>query len=493
MLSLHKNQSILKTFTQSLKRFPLQPGDKIVVAVSGGADSICLLHLLRQLAFSRAFTLHVAHLNHGFRPEASQEADFVRRRCEKWNIPITLSALPVPRICEEQRLSKQEGARQVRYAFLKEVAKEVGARWVALGHTADDQAETFLIRLLRGAGSQGLGAIPRMRDGMIIRPLLMISREQILNELSREEIAFIEDPSNQQDVYLRNRIRHRLLPLLEEYNPKMKEALFREAELLQEENDFLNHYMEALLPGLGIERNKGEIAFDLERLKSLHPALQRRIVRWGLDQLYPGLKGIGFKHIETILTKALPGPTGKVYSFPRRFRIEKGYTRLFLRTTASEEEQAEASLRLLPSEVSLSPSPSPIDLPQWGLRLTLSLHRNGEVPFSFSSCAASFDFDRISTPLTLRVWRPGDSFVPTGMGGGRKKLQDLFIDAKIPKSRRASIPVLTCSEGILWVVGLRLDDRFLATEKTKEVLTIKAQALDRSGFPSRVKPFPRER
>ena len=495
MLSV-RNQPVVKTFAQSLQRFPLQPGDKIVVAVSGGADSVCLLHLLRQLSTRRAFTLHVAHLNHGFRPEASREADFVQRLCENWGIPATLSSLPVPRICKEQHLSKQEGARQVRYAFLKEVALAVGARWIALGHTADDQAETFLMRLLRGAGSHGLGAIPqmrKMREGRIIRPLLVISREQILDELSRERIPFIEDPSNQQEVYLRNRIRHRLLPLLEEFNPKVKEALFREAELLQEENDFLNRHAEALLPNLGIERDEEGISFDLERLNSLHPALRRRVVRWGLDQLHPGLKGIEYKHIEAILTEAIPGPAGKIYSLPHQLRIEKGYTRLSFRKSALKEAQPEAPEPSLPSEVALSPSPRPIELPQWGLRLTLTLRQDREAPLVFSSCAASFDFDRISPSLTLRGWRPGDFFVPTGMGGKHKKIQDLFVDAKIPRSQRASVPILTCSEGILWVVGLRLDDRFLATEKTREVLTIEAQALDRSAFPSRMKPFPRGR
>lgn len=488
MLSVPKNRSVLKSFTQSLRRFPLRPEDKIVVGVSGGADSVCLLHLLRQLSSRCQLTLHVAHLNHRFRPEAEQEADFVKRLCEDWGIPMTVSSLPVPRICKERRLSKQEGAREVRYAFLKEVAGAVGARWIALGHTADDQAETFLMRLLRGAGSQGLGAIPRLREGMIIRPLLVISRKQILDELSREQISYMEDPSNQQEIYLRNRVRHRLLPLLGEYNPKVKEVLLREAELLQEENDFLTRYTEELIPRLVVEKEKASVSFDLEPLRSIHPALQRRIVRWGLDQLHPGLKGIGFDHIETVLLKALAGRTGKVYPLPHHLWVEKGYTQLVLRKSPLKEETAAS--RSSPPEVILFPSPVPIDLPEWGLRLSVSLHRKRENRSVFSTCAASLDFDRISNPLTLRGWRPGDSFVPTGMGGKHKKLQDLFVDAKVPKSKRASIPLLTCPEGILWVIGLRTDDRFRATEKTKKVLIVEAYALDRPASPPGVTLFP---
>lgn len=489
MLSARRNRSILKIFTQHFRKFPRQPGDKIVVGVSGGADSVCLLHLLRQLSSRHQFTLHVAHLNHGFRPEAAQEAAFVQRLCDQWGVPATLSSLPVPRICKERHLSKQEGAREVRYAFLKEVAGATGARWIALGHTADDQAETFLMRLLRGAGPQGLGAIPRMRDGMIIRPLLSISRKQIVDELSREQIPFIEDPSNEQEIYLRNRVRHRLLPLLEEYNPKVKEAFYRESELLQEENDFLTRYTEEMIPHLGVEKKKRSVSFDLERLRSLHPALQRRIVRWGLDQLHPGLKGIGFHHIETVLLKALAGRTGKRYPLPHHLSVEKGYTELVLRKNPLKEEQA-ASFQSARPETILFPSPDPIDLPEWGLRLSVSLHRNRENRPAFSTCAASFDFDRISNPLTLRRWRAGDYFVPTGMGGKHKKLQDLFVDAKVPKSQRASIPLLTCPEGILWVVGLRIDDRFRATEKSKEVLIVEAHALDRPASLPGVKPLP---
>jgi len=479
MLSARKYAPILKTFAQALRQFPLQPGDKIIVGLSGGADSVCLLHLLRQLSSPPPFRLHVAHLNHGFRPEAAQEAAFVQRLCDQWGVPATLSSLPVPRICKERHLSKQEGAREVRYAFLKEVAGATGARWIALGHTADDQAETFLMRLLRGAGSQGLGAIPRMRDGMIIRPLLSISRKQIVDELSREQIPFIEDPSNEQEIYLRNRVRHRLLPLLEEYNPKVKETLIREAALLQEENDFLTRYMDEIIPRLGIEKEAGIVSVDLKQLRSLHPALQRRVIRWGLGQLRPGLKGVGSRHIETAL-KALDGQTGKSHPLPDRLQVEKGYTKLFLKRSAAEEKQAKTCLSSLSSrpEVVLHPSPDPIDLPEWGLRLTVSRHRNREGLPVFSACVASFDFDRISNPLTLRGWRSGDSFVPTGMRGKHKKLQDLFVDAKIPKAQRASIPLLTCPEGILWVIGLRIDGRFRATDKSKEILIVEAQAPD---------------
>ena len=476
---LPHRESRVKAFTESIGQFPLKPKDKIVVAVSGGADSVCLLHLLRGWAARSHVSLHVAHLNHSFRPEADEEARFVEELSSDWNIPVTSLKLPVPQFCREKGLSKQDGARIVRYRFLKEVAQQVGARWIALGHTADDQAETFLMRMLRGSGSRGLGGIPRMREGSIIRPLLQVTRKEILAELLREKIPFMEDPSNLKPVYLRNRIRHALLPVLEEYNPQIKEAFRRETELLQDENDFMHHALMALIPKLRIEATGSSVRFDVAEVQSLHPALQRRLLRWGIDQLGTGLKEIGFQHIETIRSKVLCGPTGKVRTLPHSLTVQKRYSDLLL-------ERADHGKDRLPPEDPIAPSvelPFPekegvnskigIDLPFWGLKVSASL-RSGSHP-SFSPCTASFDFDRISLPLFFRTWQPGDAFMPTGMKGRHKKLQDFFIDAKIAKSERRRKALLVSAEGILWVVGLRTDERFRVTERTKRTLVMEIQ------------------
>ena len=472
---------LAKAFRESIGQFPLKPGDKMVVAVSGGADSVCLLHLLRKWGAARAVSLHVAHLNHSFRPEADQEARFVENLSSGWEIPFTSLKLPVPQLCKEKGLSKQEGARAIRYQFLKEVAQSVGARWMALGHTADDQAETFLMRTLRGAGAQGLSAIPPMREGCIIRPLLKITRQEILSELSREDIPFMEDPSNLQPVYLRNRIRHELLPMLERYNPQIKEALCRETALLQDENDFIHQHLLSLIPGLNIRTTERSVLFDVAPLQSLHPALQRRLLRWGMAQLGIELKGIGFKHIETIRSKIIPGPTGKRYPFPHSLKIEKKYSTLLFERADKTANPIPIRRPALPSvEIPLperegAASGIAVDLPPWELKLTLSLH-SGPYP-SFSPCMASFDFDRILLPLFIRSWQPGDYFMPSGMEGRRKKLQDFFVDTKIAKSERDQRPLLACSGEILWVVGLRADDRSRINKKTKRTLRVEAQHL----------------
>lgn len=472
---------MVKAFTEAIGQFPLKPKDKIVVAVSGGPDSVCLLHLLRKWAADRSISLHVAHLNHGFRPEADQEARFVEELSSDWGISATAVKLPVPQLCKEKGLSKQEGARTIRYQFLREVAQDVGAQWIALGHTADDQAETFLMRTIRGAGAQGLGAIPLIREGCIIRPLLKIRRREILSELSREKILFMEDPSNLQPLYLRNRIRHHLVPTLEQYNPQIREALCRETVLLQDDNDFIHQHLLSVIPKLKIQTTGSSALFDLPELQSLHPALQRRLLRWGIDQLGAGLKEISFKHIETIRLKIIPGPTGKIYTFPHSLKIQRRYSHLLFERTDGAAgplqtgNRTDLSAELPLPEMEGAASGIVIDLPFWQLKLKVSLHF-GPHP-SFSPCMASFDFDRISFPLFVRSWQPGDAFMPAGMKGRHKKLQDFFVDLKIARSERDRRPLLTSSEGILWVVGLRMDERFRATEQTKRTLTMEAQRI----------------
>lgn len=484
MISSRRNGSLLKAFQSALEKFPVRPGDKVLVAVSGGADSVCLLHLFRKVSHSAPLSLHVAHLNHGFRPEAKTEASFVERLASDWDIPVTSSSLPVPEICKKRHLSKQEGARRIRYHFLEEAAEAVGARWIALGHTADDQAETFLMHLLRGAGVKGLGAIPEMR-GRIIRPLLEISRKEILGELSRDNIPHMEDPSNQSPVYRRNRIRHELIPLLEEYNPGIRKRLLLESRLLQDEDDFMQQHLARLIPGLGIEIVDQSVFFDIPHLESLHVALRRRLVRWGIHLLSGGLKGIHFEHVEAILSHILPGPSGNRYHLPSSVEVEKRYTKLILRKSdrsgpgKDRIRRETAPVEILGAfQTDRSPSPGRIVLPQWNICLNISIDRRP--PPLFSTCTGSFDFDRISFPLFIRAWRPGDRFVPTGMTGRHKKLQDFFVDAKIPGSERSRIPILVCSKGILWVMGHRLDERFQATAHTNRILIMTMQTMNSS-------------
>ncbi len=470
--------SLLEKVRRAIIRFAVQPNDKIVVAVSGGPDSVCLLYLLKNLPAPYRLDLHVAHLNHQFRPEAAEEAHFVEKLAGQWHLPVTIAERPVSDICKTQKLSKQAGARMVRYQFCEALAKEVDAQWIAFGHTADDQAETMLMRILRGAGGPGLGGIPEKRNHLILRPIIECSRKDIITTLQKENISYIEDPSNKQPIYLRNRIRHQLIPALEQYNPNIKNTLCREAELLQDENELIDQWMLQMIPELGIQSRQDSVSFHISALQKQHIALQRRLIRWGIKEVLHHLEGITFQHIETIRTQGLNGKNGITLQLPHGMVAIKQYSKLILRqgilSGATRISNTKRPERLLP-EMTIVPSRARVDFHEWNLRLKISLTQNRSPVFS--ACIASFDFDTLSTPLSLRTWQAGDRFSPFGMGGLHKKIQDFFVDAKIPKENRPHIPLLSSPQGILWVVGFRTDERFRATEHTVRILTIEVEPL----------------
>ncbi|MFQ5543546.1 MAG: tRNA lysidine(34) synthetase TilS, partial [Nitrospiria bacterium] len=445
-----------------------------VVAVSGGPDSVCLLHLFKELPSPYALSLHVAHLNHGLRPEAVEEADFIAKLSKILDLPCTSEERSVVRHCKKTGMSKQAGARAVRYQFLKEVAQREEADWIALGHHADDQAETFLMRMLRGAGMEGLSGIPEVRDALIIRPLLSCSRKEIMEKLLKEKIPYIEDVSNGQLIYRRNQVRHQLMPILETYNPRIKETLCKEAILLRDENHFIHQTMIEALKTLDIEENEGSFSMDVSGLIRMHPALQRRVLRWMIKKLPGDMTEVGFNHIERIRSKILQPPVGGRLTFPSAISIEKKDSRLWIKRNQSRENCSQArftnkSLSLL--QINPGMTRTLIHLRDWGLEFDVSLQKGPSYGF-LSTCIAYFDFDKISLPLQVRRWEPGDRFVPMGMKGHHKKLQDYFVDKKITKENRHYIPILFCKSGILWVMGYRTDERFSVHKRTARTLIV---------------------
>jgi tRNA(Ile)-lysidine synthase len=446
-----------KKFSAALQSIPsIDPEETVVVAVSGGPDSVCLLDLMRERAQEAGFYLHVAHLNHGFRAEAEEEARFVEGLASRWNLPVTVRKVDLPDICRTRKLSKQAGARAVRYAFLEEVARSQGARWIALGHTADDQAETVLMRLLRGAGGIGLSGIPPVRQGRVIRPLLSITRSEILRHLTEGMIPFVEDPSNARTDYLRNRIRHELLPILARYNPRIRQVLCREAGLLREEDQFIEELLKGALPALCVRQPDG-LALLADGMRGVPPVLARRAIRWAIKEIKGNLEGITSDHVASVF-KLLHGPVSGKRPLPEEIVVERDYDRLLFRKNP-------------PAPVAWSPIPLSIPgettIP--GLSLKLVSRITDGAPLPASPSEAAFDLDRVSSPLILRPRRPGDHFYPVGMTG-RKKLQDFFVDEKVHRNDRDQMPLLAAPEGILWVVGRRQDRRFAANPKSKRTL-----------------------
>ncbi|BCR04090.1 tRNA(Ile)-lysidine synthase [Desulfuromonas versatilis] len=416
------------------------PGDRVLVAVSGGADSVVLLHLLLELSRRVPLVLQAAHLDHGMRPESAQDAAFVGRLCQKWGVALASGSEDVPALARQAGGGLEDAARQARRRFLCETAERSGCGWIALGQHRDDQAETFLHRLLRGSGTGGLAAM-RQQSPPFVRPLLHFERSRLRAYLRQREIPFVEDPSNADPRFTRNRIRHDLLPRLREFNPRIEEQLADLCASLALEEDFWRRQEEPALAALAMEVDGG-LALDHGGLLELHPALRPRVLRGAIARVRGGLTGISRRHIEA-LDGLLLGDAPQAEAHLPGLWAGRRYDRLLLRRQPPAIEE-DFSLQISGPGVYL--------LPQ-GRVMTVSIETDarGEGPL-----AVEFAADRVGFPLVVRNFRPGDRFRPAG-GRGEKKLKDFYIDAKLERERRAALPLVVGRE-VLWVVGIRRCD-----------------------------------
>lgn len=448
----------------------LKQGDKVLVGVSAGPDSVCLLHILKELKEEYDLALYIAHLHHGFRgSEADEDVRFVQAMGESLGIPVHIEYADIPSYIKEAGLSKQAGAREVRYRFFHRVAGETGADRIALGHTADDQVETFLMRLLRGSGSPGLSGIPPVRE-KIIRPLIDIHREEIRQFLSERDIRYRIDSSNLSPVYLRNKIRLELIPyLLKEFNPNIMDTLLRNLKILRDEERFLDQYVERIYPDMLVSASRGCVRFDAGKLAGIARPLRRRVMRHAVESLSgEGGVDLSFRHVEDSLSLLEGDREGEVH-LPRGIIVKR--------------ERGTFGVFLKPRVVSTPPYLYEITIPgdtrasEAGIIISTALLEQvppAENQKEDGRNKGLFDMGKFSLPLIIRNRRPGDLFYPRGMGGQRKKIKEYFIDLKIPREERDKIPILVSPEGILWVVGYRTDERFRVTPDTKKILEVKA-------------------
>ena len=485
---------------ETIKKFEmLSPSDRVVVGVSGGPDSIALLHILKELIPQLKISLSIAHLNHGFRgKESDRDAEYVQELALELGLPVIVESRDVPAFIKEEGLSPEDGARRARYDFFARVVKRVKANKVALGHNADDQAETVLMRLLRGSGREGLGGIPPVRElkpgskVKVIRPLIEATREEVEEYLKEQGIKSRLDASNIEPVYLRNKIRLKLLPLLTKYNPNIKSILVRTAQILGEEDRYLEGIVNRHLKRI-VKKGKEGITLDIIKLSSLSLPIQRRILRETLGAIKGNKLDIQLSHIDDVLD--LLRVRGRAsLDLPGNILITKEYRRLSL--GFKKEERAPSfnySLKVpgitkVP-EIGLSfrtkilkERPRALKKAlkkrayfdyEGALSLAPSTKKARITRFSSASERLSY-YGRIKAPLSLRNRETGDRFQPLGMRGS-KKLKDFFIDEKIPLKERERIPLLVSGKEIIWVVGHRISDKAKITNKTKKVLIVEVK------------------
>ncbi len=454
----------------------IRPGEKIVVGVSGGPDSMALLYLLYDLRGDLGCKLHVAHLDHKLRgAESKADAAFVEEHARKLVLPITIEVLDVRKMILPGE-SLEAGARRIRYEFYERVILSTGASKIALGHSADDQAETVMMRLLRGSGAQGLGGIPPVRDSKFIRPLIEVSRSEIDEYLGQLQIKPRQDSSNLSTIYERNKVRLELIPMLErKYRPNIKQILQQTGDILRAEDDLLMDLARESMDNCVQFPDALKAIIRISDFRGYHLALQRRMLRLAIEKLTGDLSGFDYDHIRDVLNLALSGATGSVINLPRGLSAEKVYDELILRLGRTETRVGPFDYRVgIPGETKI---------PELGLSVrTMGPEKVHTDKFQSSKdrFREIFDYGKIRGELHLRSRRPGDKFKPLGMSG-MKKLKDFFIDEKIPRDLRDRIPILTDADNsILWVVGYRMDDRFKLTESTKTQIMITVVSIESS-------------
>jgi tRNA(Ile)-lysidine synthase len=437
-------------------RAMLKGGETVLVAVSGGPDSLALLHVLARLARAFDLVLHVAHFDHRLRAGSAADAAFVSRAAARLGLPATIRAAETTDT--PHGLSPEEAARERRLAFLDEVADAAGAARIATGHTLDDQAETVLMRILVGGGRRGLGGIPPVR-GRFMRPLIDARRSQTEAFCRALRLRPRRDPMNEDPAFLRNLLRLEVVPLLEErVNARLAETLARLADVMRDEDAYLD---QRAAEALAADVAEGGLRVPVEHLLALPPALQRRVLR--------RTAALGADHVERLRALALEGETGDAIDLPGPLNARLEYGWLIVGRPASPPSRGTE-----PVPVSLT-VPGETDLPSWRLRATawVSAVRPGTWPDGRRACV--LDASRVSLPLRARGPKPGDRFRPLG-APGVKKLGDFFTDAKVPRERRAGTPlVVDASDEIVWVVGHRIDDRAKVTARSARYVWLEVE------------------
>ena len=430
------------------------PGEKIVLGLSGGADSVCLFHLLRTLGYD----LEAVHVHHGIRgAQADRDEAFVKELCESYSIPIHGFYFDVPAISKERHLSLEEAGRMVRRKAFSEVKESCSANYIALAHHGNDRAETFLFHLSRGTGAKGLGSIQPVQ-GEYIRPLLWAGRKEIEKYLKDNGFSYVEDETNRSEEYTRNKIRHQVLPVLEEINPKAVEHICGAADKLSAVSAYIDREAEKLCR-LSTIMYQGEVkilkfAFFQGDEVLLVPVLQKCV-----EYLAGSLSDFTQEHFQRVL-KLFGMQTGKEVHLPkgiRAVRTYEGITMKFFSESGVQEAvkiTGEGTYQYggLTFEISIEP---------WDERKMFPIK-------NYTKC---FDYDKIKESLFLRTRKSGD-FLEIDREHRKKSLQDYMVNEKIPKEERDRVILLGSGNHILWVVGKRISEYYKITRETKRVLKV---------------------
>ncbi|MFH0825936.1 MAG: tRNA lysidine(34) synthetase TilS [Pseudomonadota bacterium] len=464
----------------------IQPGSRVVAAVSGGPDSMALLHLLLALGPDMDMRITVAHLDHGLRKESLDDVEFVRTACSRLGVPVNVLRRETADLAAKWKVSIEEAGRRARYAFLEEVRSSTGASVIATGHHRDDSLETFFLRLFRGSSLAGLGGVPPIR-GPIIRPLINANRTDIMGFLEEEGIPYRIDRTNLEADVERNFVRNRIFPTIEEKFPNFRAPVSRTLDLVSRESRFLDLMSHELMEKY-VERGRHRIVVRLPGFLDASPVLQARVVVQALfDVSGPHIRWTRAHLNEVLAVMSGRSPSGRT-ALPKGWEARREYDRLVVEHVSNIPgtglEASPCRLKIddprnpVSSPLAQITGPGRVDVPEARLSLTVTLTtvRDGLMSELNGKTVVAFDAERIQMPLVVRFPQYGDRLDPWGMTGTRK-LKDMFIDLKIPSRDRWKIPLITQGTRILWVIGIRRGRTAPVGPETKSVMKIRASEM----------------
>jgi tRNA(Ile)-lysidine synthase len=434
--------------------------DKIVVGVSGGPDSMCLLNILLTLSKEFDLIIFVVHINHCLREEADFEENYVRNFCDKSNIKFFSKKTDISTLAKQNKVSTEEIAREVRYNFFYEILKQTGSNKIAVAHNANDNAETILMNILRGCGPDGLTGISEINQN-IIRPLIDIKRSEIEEYCSENMIQTMIDKTNLESVYMRNKIRNNIIPYLQEFNPDIIAGLNKMGNIIQEEEEFIEEYIDEEYKEIKID-DKEKVILDKEKFIHLKTGLQRRILRKAVFEFCGSLKNISFNAIDNAILIIKDSHNGNIVKITNKVKILINYNKLEFFDEKEEKKDFIYELNI----------PGMTYIHELDSYVSVEIADADKVPDIIKEKNKKiFDIAKTGKKLYLRNRKNGDYFYPTGMTG-TKKIKDFFSDNKIELYERDRIPILTNENDIIWVVGMRSSKKFLKDKSTKEVIII---------------------
>ena len=473
---IHIEKKILQTVREAISDHRMfSRGDSVLVAVSGGPDSVALAHVLITLSVEYSLRPAIAHLNHCLRgPDADRDAEFVIVLARKLGWPIYVEKKDVLALQRSRRLSLEEAGRRSRYDFFDMLSAKHGFNKIALGHHSDDNAELVLINLLRGSGPLGLSGIAPVREDKIVRPLIRLRRSEIIHYLAEKKIPYVTDASNTDPAFMRNKIRHQLIPELQSaYNPRIIETLNRLGEIIRAEDQWLDDALEPVFKQCVSFRADQKIGLALPEFNQLARAVKRRIIRKAILWVKKDLRRITFLHIDAILHLVEKDRVTGRLNLPDGLLVARDTAELTV--VKSDNVQKRHNYRALQTD--------PLDyqyviskagtlfIKEADASITLCEIDADDLP-EYKETGAHigyFDLDRLQFPLLARNFRPGDRFSPLGVNG-TQKVKKYFINQKIPGAQRRKCPLLLSGGNIIWIAGHRIDNAVKVSPQTRRVL-----------------------